>query len=72
MRLVGGGVPVLTVTAWLSLLQGAGLSLRGQDGLLSLLPVFNWTHILRTQRVDDPKDMFTPDTSHLSQPPEVT
>lgn len=54
----------------LLLLLGAGLSLRGQDGFLSLLPVFNWTHTLRTQRVDDPKDMFTPETSHLSQPPE--
>ncbi|XP_014304936.1 SUN domain-containing protein 1 isoform X10 [Myotis lucifugus] len=54
----------------LLLLLGASLSLRGQDGFLSLLPVFNWTHTLRTQRVDDPKDMFTPETSHLSQPPE--
>ncbi|XP_059555457.1 SUN domain-containing protein 1 isoform X7 [Myotis daubentonii] len=54
----------------LLLLLGAGLSLRGQGGFLSLLPVFNWTHTLRTQRVDDPKDMFTPETSHLSQPPE--
>ncbi|CAK6446432.1 unnamed protein product [Pipistrellus nathusii] len=60
----------LIVLVPLLLFLGAGLSLRGQDGLLSLLPVFNWTHILRTQRVDDPKDMFTPDTSHLSQPPE--
>ncbi|XP_023603970.1 SUN domain-containing protein 1 isoform X7 [Myotis lucifugus] len=55
----------------LLLLLGASLSLRGQDGFLSLLPVFNWTHTLRTQRVDDPKDMFTPETSHLSQPPEA-
>ncbi|XP_054574253.1 SUN domain-containing protein 1 isoform X3 [Eptesicus fuscus] len=61
---------VLIVLIPLLLFLGAGLSLRGQDGFLSLLPVFNWTHTLRTQRVDDPKDMFTPDTSHLSQPPE--
>lgn len=54
----------------LLLLLGAGLSLRGQGGFLSLLPVFNWTHTLRTQRADDPKDTFTPDTSHLSRPPE--
>ncbi|XP_036288488.1 SUN domain-containing protein 1 isoform X5 [Pipistrellus kuhlii] len=60
----------LIVLVPLLLFLGAGLSSRGQDGFLSLLPVFNWTHILRAQRVDDPKDMFTPDTSHLSQPPE--
>lgn len=60
----------LLVLVPLLLFLGAGLSLRGQDGFLSLLPVFNWTHTLRTQRVDDPKDTFTPDTSHLSQPPE--
>lgn len=60
----------LIVLIPLLLVLGAGLSLRGQDGFLSLLPVFNWTHTLRAQRADDPKDMFTPDTSHLSQPPE--
>nr|KAF6482295.1 Sad1 and UNC84 domain containing 1 [Molossus molossus] len=55
----------------LLLLLGAGLSLWGQgSGFLSLLPVLSWTHTLRTQRVDDPKDMFAPDTSPLNQPPE--
>ncbi|XP_012584643.1 PREDICTED: SUN domain-containing protein 1 isoform X4 [Condylura cristata] len=54
----------------LLLLLGAGLSLWGQSGFLSFLPVLNWTDLYRTQRVDDLTNMFTPDTSHLSQPPE--
>ncbi|XP_066198174.1 SUN domain-containing protein 1 isoform X1 [Saccopteryx leptura] len=54
----------------LLLLLGAGLSSRGQGSFFSLLPVFNWTHMLRAQRVGDPKDMFTPDASHQKRPPE--
>ncbi|XP_054549543.1 SUN domain-containing protein 1 isoform X9 [Talpa occidentalis] len=54
----------------LLLLLGAGLSLWGQSGFLSFLPVLNWTDMYRTQRVDDPRNVFTPDTSHLNQPPE--
>ncbi|XP_066129669.1 SUN domain-containing protein 1 isoform X3 [Saccopteryx bilineata] len=54
----------------LLLLLGAGLSSRGQGSFFSLLPVFNWTHMLRAQRVGDPKDVFTPDASHQNRPPE--
>ncbi|EPY74435.1 hypothetical protein CB1_000092014 [Camelus ferus] len=49
----------------------AGISLRGRGDLLSLLPVLNWTHVYRTQRVDGPSHVLTPDTAHLQQPLEV-
>ncbi|XP_074201575.1 SUN domain-containing protein 1 isoform X7 [Camelus bactrianus] len=55
----------------LLLLLGAGISLRGRGDLLSLLPVLNWTHVYRTQRVDGPSHVLTPDTAHLQQPLEV-
>ncbi|XP_008562342.1 PREDICTED: SUN domain-containing protein 1 isoform X2 [Galeopterus variegatus] len=52
----------------LLLLIGAGLSLWSQGDLFSLLPVLNWTNRHRTQRVDDLKNIFKPETSHLNQP----
>ncbi|XP_025867049.1 SUN domain-containing protein 1 isoform X17 [Vulpes vulpes] len=55
----------------LLLLLGGGLSLWGQGDFLSGLPVFNWTHIYGTQRVDSPESMFTPDASQLSQDGEA-
>nr|XP_055197012.1 SUN domain-containing protein 1 isoform X8 [Nyctereutes procyonoides] len=55
----------------LLLLLGGGLSLWGQGDFLSGLPVFNWTRIYGTQRVDSPESMFTPDASQLSQDGEV-
>uniref|UniRef100_A0A2K6D0Z5 Sad1 and UNC84 domain containing 1 n=1 Tax=Macaca nemestrina TaxID=9545 RepID=A0A2K6D0Z5_MACNE len=45
-----------------------GLSLRGQGDFFSFLPVFNWASTHRTQRVDDPQDVFKPATSRLNQP----
>nr|XP_033696866.1 SUN domain-containing protein 1 isoform X11 [Tursiops truncatus] len=53
------------------LLLGASISLWGQGDVLSLLPVLNWMHSHRAQRVDDPRTMLTPDTSHLNQPLQV-
>ncbi|XP_024649061.1 SUN domain-containing protein 1 isoform X17 [Macaca nemestrina] len=50
------------------LLLLAGLSLRGQGDFFSFLPVFNWASTHRTQRVDDPQDVFKPATSRLNQP----
>ncbi|XP_005621271.1 SUN domain-containing protein 1 isoform X4 [Canis lupus familiaris] len=55
----------------LLLLLGGGLSLWGQGDFLSGLPVFNWTRIYGTQRVDSPESMFTPDASQLSQDGEA-
>eukprot|EP00070_Physeter_catodon_P047466 XP_028354360.1 SUN domain-containing protein 1 isoform X7 [Physeter catodon] len=55
----------------LLLLLGASISLWGQGDVLSLLPVLNWTHDHRAQRVDDPRTMLTPDTSHPNQPLQV-
>ncbi|XP_062947494.1 SUN domain-containing protein 1 isoform X5 [Cynocephalus volans] len=52
----------------LLLLIGAGLSLWSQGDLFSLLPLLNWTNRHRTQRVDDLKNIFKPETSHLNQP----
>nr|XP_055202667.1 SUN domain-containing protein 1 isoform X19 [Gorilla gorilla gorilla] len=46
----------------------AGLSLRGQGDFFSFLPVLNWASMHRTQRVDDPQDVFKPTTSRLKQP----
>uniref|UniRef100_A0A2K5YIS3 Sad1 and UNC84 domain containing 1 n=1 Tax=Mandrillus leucophaeus TaxID=9568 RepID=A0A2K5YIS3_MANLE len=45
-----------------------GLSLRGQGDFFSFLPVLNWANTHRTQRVDDPQDVFKPATSRLNQP----
>uniref|UniRef100_A0A2K5HZG2 SUN domain-containing protein n=1 Tax=Colobus angolensis palliatus TaxID=336983 RepID=A0A2K5HZG2_COLAP len=45
-----------------------GLSLRGQGDFFSFLPVLNWASLHRTQRVDDPQDIFKPATSRLNQP----
>nr|XP_055202685.1 SUN domain-containing protein 1 isoform X36 [Gorilla gorilla gorilla] len=45
-----------------------GLSLRGQGDFFSFLPVLNWASMHRTQRVDDPQDVFKPTTSRLKQP----
>ncbi|XP_059888574.1 SUN domain-containing protein 1 isoform X6 [Delphinus delphis] len=53
------------------LLLGASISLWGQGDVLSLLPVLNWMHSHRAQRVDDPRTMLTPDTSHPNQPLQV-
>uniref|UniRef100_A0A2I3MC96 Sad1 and UNC84 domain containing 1 n=1 Tax=Papio anubis TaxID=9555 RepID=A0A2I3MC96_PAPAN len=50
------------------LLLLAGLSLRGQGNFFSFLPVLNWASTHRTQRVDDPQDVFKPATSRLNQP----
>ncbi|XP_017895402.1 PREDICTED: SUN domain-containing protein 1 isoform X2 [Capra hircus] len=55
----------------LLLLLGAGISLWGQGDVLSLLPVLNWTHSHRVQRVDDPGTTLTPAASHPSQPLQV-
>ncbi|XP_055266465.1 SUN domain-containing protein 1 isoform X10 [Moschus berezovskii] len=48
-----------------------GVSLWGQGDVFSLLPVLNWTHSLREQRVDDPAAALTPAASHASQPLQV-
>uniref|UniRef100_A0A8C6DB97 Sad1 and UNC84 domain containing 1 n=1 Tax=Moschus moschiferus TaxID=68415 RepID=A0A8C6DB97_MOSMO len=48
-----------------------GVSLWGQGDVFSLLPVLNWTHSLREQRVDDPVAALTPAASHPSQPLQV-
>ncbi|XP_037669971.1 SUN domain-containing protein 1 isoform X6 [Choloepus didactylus] len=54
----------------LALLLGAGLSMWGQGSIFSLLPVFNWTLMSRTQTADVPKDTLRPEASHLSRPLE--
>nr|XP_055116802.1 SUN domain-containing protein 1 isoform X22 [Symphalangus syndactylus] len=46
----------------------AGLSLRSQGDFFSFLPVLNWASMHRTQRVDDPQDVFKPATSRRNQP----
>ncbi|XP_065747952.1 SUN domain-containing protein 1 [Phocoena phocoena] len=53
------------------LLLLGNISLWGQGDVLSLLPVLNWMHSHRAQRVDDPRTMLTPDTSHPNQPLQV-
>ncbi|XP_063487118.1 SUN domain-containing protein 1 isoform X38 [Symphalangus syndactylus] len=45
-----------------------GLSLRSQGDFFSFLPVLNWASMHRTQRVDDPQDVFKPATSRRNQP----
>uniref|UniRef100_A0A8C9AAW2 Sad1 and UNC84 domain containing 1 n=1 Tax=Prolemur simus TaxID=1328070 RepID=A0A8C9AAW2_PROSS len=52
------------------LLLLAGLSSWGQGDFLSFLPILNWTNIQRTQSVDDPGNIFKPETSYLNQPPQ--
>ncbi|XP_045398884.1 SUN domain-containing protein 1 isoform X12 [Lemur catta] len=52
------------------LLLLAGLSSWGQGDFLSFLPVLNWTNIQRTQSVDDPGNIFKPESSYLNQPPQ--
>nr|XP_055197008.1 SUN domain-containing protein 1 isoform X4 [Nyctereutes procyonoides] len=64
-------IPLLLLLVGSCLLPGGGLSLWGQGDFLSGLPVFNWTRIYGTQRVDSPESMFTPDASQLSQDGEV-
>ncbi|XP_041603730.1 SUN domain-containing protein 1 isoform X8 [Vulpes lagopus] len=64
-------IPLLLLLVGSCLLPGGGLSLWGQGDFLSGLPVFNWTHIYGTQRVDSPESMFTPDASQLSQDGEA-
>nr|KAF6449050.1 Sad1 and UNC84 domain containing 1 [Rousettus aegyptiacus] len=54
----------------LLLLLGAGLSLWGQGGPLSFLPVVNWTHVYRAQRADGPESSFSPASPHPSPPLE--
>ncbi|CAI9173451.1 unnamed protein product [Rangifer tarandus platyrhynchus] len=48
-----------------------GVSLWGQGDVFSLLPVLNWTHSHRVQRVDDPRTTLTPAASYPSQPLQV-
>ncbi|XP_014439428.1 SUN domain-containing protein 1 isoform X2 [Tupaia chinensis] len=52
----------------LLLLLGAGLYLWGQGDFFSFLPLLNWTNVHTTQRVNDPRNIFKPETSHLHQP----
>ncbi|XP_057605606.1 SUN domain-containing protein 1 isoform X2 [Hippopotamus amphibius kiboko] len=52
----------------LLLLLGASVSLWGQGDILSFLPVLNWMHSHRAQRVDDPRTTLTSDTFHPNQP----
>ncbi|XP_043380229.1 SUN domain-containing protein 1 isoform X8 [Chelonia mydas] len=44
----------------------------GFEGVLSLLPAFNWTNIRQTQRIDEPLQILKPhpDSSRYAQPPE--
>ncbi|XP_027730364.1 SUN domain-containing protein 1-like isoform X14 [Vombatus ursinus] len=55
----------------LLLLLGIGLYLWNMESFLSLLPIFNWTNIHRTQRVDESRYFFKPDSSHVNQPTEM-
>ncbi|XP_044792027.1 SUN domain-containing protein 1 isoform X9 [Bubalus bubalis] len=55
----------------LLLLLAAGVSLWGQGDIFSLLPVLNWTHSHRVQRVDDHGTTVTPAASHPNQPLQV-
>ncbi|XP_055418340.1 SUN domain-containing protein 1 isoform X10 [Bubalus kerabau] len=48
-----------------------GVSLWGQGDIFSLLPVLNWTHSHRVQRVDDHGTTVTPAASHPNQPLQV-
>ncbi|XP_045398885.1 SUN domain-containing protein 1 isoform X13 [Lemur catta] len=55
---------------FIPLLLLLGLSSWGQGDFLSFLPVLNWTNIQRTQSVDDPGNIFKPESSYLNQPPQ--
>ncbi|XP_074137199.1 SUN domain-containing protein 1 isoform X5 [Sminthopsis crassicaudata] len=55
----------------LLLLSGIGLYLWNMESFLSLLPIFNWTRIHRTQRIDESRYFFKPDSSHDNQPTEI-
>ncbi|KAM9125673.1 SUN domain-containing protein 1 isoform 2-T5 [Pangshura tecta] len=46
----------------------------GFEGFLSLLPVFSWTSLRQTQRIDEPVQILKPhpDSSRYVQPPEGT
>uniref|UniRef100_G3MWU2 Sad1 and UNC84 domain containing 1 n=1 Tax=Bos taurus TaxID=9913 RepID=G3MWU2_BOVIN len=55
----------------LLLLLAAGVLLWGQGDIFSLLPLLNWTHSHRVQRVDDHGTTLTPAASHPNQPLQV-
>ncbi|XP_031797394.1 SUN domain-containing protein 1 isoform X10 [Sarcophilus harrisii] len=55
----------------LLLLSGIGLYLWNMESFLSLLPIFNWTRIHKTQRIDESRYFFKPDSSHNNQPTEM-
>ncbi|XP_068940955.1 SUN domain-containing protein 1 isoform X4 [Petaurus breviceps papuanus] len=55
----------------LLLLLGIGLYLWNMESFLSLLPIFNWTSIHRTQRIDESRYFFKPDSFHVHQPTEM-
>ncbi|XP_051856476.1 SUN domain-containing protein 1 isoform X6 [Antechinus flavipes] len=55
----------------LLLLSGIGLYLWNMESFLSLLPIFNWTRIHKTQGIDESKYFFKPDSSHDNQPTEM-
>ncbi|XP_043834452.1 SUN domain-containing protein 1 isoform X5 [Dromiciops gliroides] len=55
----------------LLLLLGIGLYLWNMESFLSLLPIFNWTSIHRSQRIDESRYLFKPDSSHVNQPTEM-
>ncbi|XP_055984260.1 SUN domain-containing protein 1 isoform X3 [Sorex fumeus] len=54
----------------LLILLAAGFSLWGQSGLLSFLPVVNWTDMRRTQRVDESSTTLFPDPAQQTRLPE--
>ncbi|XP_036597244.1 SUN domain-containing protein 1 isoform X6 [Trichosurus vulpecula] len=55
----------------LLLLLGIGLYLWNMESFLSLLPIFNWTSIHRTQRIDESRYFLKPDSFHVNQPTEM-
>ncbi|XP_054991891.1 SUN domain-containing protein 1 isoform X3 [Sorex araneus] len=54
----------------LLILLAAGFSLWGQSGLLSFLPVLNWTDMRRAQRVDESSTTLFPDPTQQTRLPE--
>lgn len=54
----------------LLILLAAGFSLWGQSGLLSFLPVWNWTDLRRAQRVDESRTTLFPDPAQQTRLPE--
>ncbi|XP_007498359.2 SUN domain-containing protein 1 isoform X7 [Monodelphis domestica] len=54
----------------LLLLLGIGLYLWNMESFLSLLPIFNWTTIHRTPKIDESRYFFKPDSSLVNQPVE--